>query len=41
MKTSYRQLGEQVIKFVKECIRRITKKQDDDDNQFNHPWAIF
>ena len=41
MKTSYRQLIEQAIKSLKQWIRRITNKQDDDDNQFNHPWAIF
>ena len=41
MKTSYRQFHEQVIKPLKQWIRRIIKNQDDDDNQFNHPWAIF
>ncbi len=40
MKTNYRQLTLQAIKYVKEWIRRKMNK-DDDDNQFNHPWAIF
>jgi len=41
MKTSYRLLQEQIFKSIKEWIRRVTNKQDDDDNQFNHPGAIF
>ena len=41
MKTSYRLLQEQIIKSVKEWIRRVTNKRDDDDNQFNHLLAIF
>ena len=41
MKTNYHQLCERVVKSLKEWIRRIINRQDDDDNQFNHPWAIF
>jgi len=41
MKKSYHQLIKQVIKPLKQWIRRITNKQDDDDNHFNHPCAIF
>ncbi|MEP6750689.1 MAG: hypothetical protein ABJB86_23330 [Bacteroidota bacterium] len=41
MKTSYLLLRELIIKPIRQWIRRIINKQDDDDNQFNHPWAIF
>lgn len=41
MKNMYCQLQERLIRPLKEWLRRLTNKQDDDDNPFNHPWAIF
>ena len=41
MRNNYRLLHKHLVKELRAWVRRILKKQDDDDNQFNHPWAIF
>jgi hypothetical protein len=41
MKTVYLQLQYRVIKPLQQWIRKMVKREDDDDNQFNHPFAIF
>ncbi len=41
MKAIFEQLNEKIILPLQQWIRRITNKRDDDDNQFNQPWAIL
>ena len=41
MKTIHQQLHAKIIVPLQQWIRRIINKRDDDDNQFNQPWAIL
>jgi hypothetical protein len=41
MKIVYQQMQERIIKPLQQWIRKIMNNRDDDDNSFNHPWAIL
>ena len=41
MKSLYSALKETFIYPLKNWIRKLIHEKDDDDNSFNHPWAIF
>jgi len=41
MVTMYQLLQERVIKPLQQWIRKIIRRRDDDDNSFDHPWAIL